>query len=64
MILLRVIEKQPKVFAKWVALKDQFEILGWADGQPAKEPPVYISDVLRMINEAFDNDDRQPATLV
>ncbi len=63
MILMRGINKQPKVFSKWVDLKEKFEVLGWSDGAPAKEPLVFITDVLRMINEAFDNEDRQPALI-
>lgn len=63
MVLMRVIEKQPKLFAKWTGLKEKFRILGWADGAPAKEPTFFIEDALRMINEAFDNDGRQPALI-
>lgn len=59
LVLMRVINKNPRLFAKWVDLKDKFDVLGWADGKAATEPPIFIPDVLRMINEAFDNDNRE-----
>ena len=50
-VLLRVIDRQPKVFQKWSEIRDRFEHRGWAD--EASDPPYYIEDALLMINEAM-----------
>ncbi len=62
--LVNVINKQPKVFAKWSVLKDQFSVLGLYDS-PFKETTFTIEDAMKMINEADLNDDneREPALL-
>lgn len=62
MILVRVVDKQPKVFQKWCDLKERFRILDWMDGKAA-EPYYSIRDVMNKINEVFDNDDQEPALL-
>lgn len=48
--LLRVIDKQPKLFAKWVAIQERFEHLGYAD--VAADPFFGIADAKRMILDA------------
>jgi hypothetical protein len=63
MILMRVINKNPRLFSKWVDLKEKFAVLDWADARASTEPPFFIADALKMINEAFDNDDRQLAVI-
>lgn len=50
--LARVIERYPKLFQKWVNIKEDFSILDWMDVLP-KGKQYYVSDVLRDINEAF-----------
>lgn len=62
LLLMRVIEKQPRLFAKWNEIKERFDPPGAYDGRP-NDPPFYIADALARINEAFDNDDRQPARI-
>lgn len=62
LILMRVSDKQPKVFMKWVELKEKFGgSLGLYD---SRDNPLFtIYDVFEWINEAFDNDNRQPALI-
>ena len=62
LILTRVIDRQPKLFQKWSELKDRFMILGLYDS-PFKETTFTVEDALRMINEAFDDDQREPAII-
>jgi hypothetical protein len=49
-ILTKVIDREPKLFAKWFAMQEKFSILGWADS-PIK-PFWGVKDALKMINKA------------
>lgn len=62
MTLMRVIEKQPKLFQKWCEIKDKFSTLGLYDS-PFKESTFTIHDALALINKEFEDDDRQPARI-
>ena len=46
-ILTRVIDREPKLFAKWFAIKERFEHLGFAD--VADKPFFGIADAEAMI---------------
>lgn len=55
----KVINKQPKLFQRWTEIKEQFSVLGIWDSP--LESFFGIEDVFKMINEAFDDSDFQPA---